>query len=88
MDLPTPETWTKDANCTFADPDLPYETGERAKDAKLACLRCKVKVDCLEDAMSFEAGHGRFRWGVWGGLTPAKRHALQRERQRRAKNRE
>ena len=44
-------------------------------EAKKVCLRCPVRVPCLEYALTHDE-----RWGVWGGLSERERRRLKRER--------
>lgn len=45
--------------------------------AKAVCAICEVRGECLDAAMMWELwGRGRFRFGVWGGLTPLERTRL------------
>jgi len=47
------------------------------RSAQETCSGCSVRETCLNVAMSWEAvGGGRFRYGVWGGLTPSQRTEL------------
>ena len=52
--------------------------------AKRICAKCPVRMECLKDALLYEAGQmdpatgkwaRRLPWGVWGGHTDAERHA-------------
>lgn len=47
--------------------------------ARRVCAGCPVRPDCLEYALA-----NREYLGMWGGLTPAERRALQQARVRRA----
>ena len=51
--------------------------------ARAICARCPIatRTACLEVAMTAEAGQGRTnRFGMFGGLSPAERHALNEKR--------
>jgi hypothetical protein len=52
--------------------------------AKRICAKCPVRMECLKDALLYEAGKmdratgkwaRRLPWGVWGGHTDQERHA-------------
>lgn len=68
--------WWEDAACRTADADLFFtpegvtkeqrRTAERR--AKLICLRCPVRQDCLEAALEQEESYG-----VWGGMSARER---------------
>lgn len=47
--------------------------------AKQICNACPVKAQCLDVALSNERT-SRYRWGIWGGLTPAERDEVAKER--------
>lgn len=50
--------------------------------AREVCLtECPVRKECLYDAMSWESGlAGSIRYGLFGGLDPAERAALDKNR--------
>lgn len=50
-----------------------------ARRAKRICDACPVKAQCLQVAMDNEKT-ARYRWGIWGGLTPAERHEVAKGR--------
>jgi WhiB family transcriptional regulator, redox-sensing transcriptional regulator len=50
-----------------------------ARRAQKMCQGCPVKEACLNLAMANETTQ-RYRWGIWGGLTPNQRHELAKER--------
>ena len=68
--------WYGQAVCYGASGDLFFEEGVRRLviEAKSYCVRCPVRIDCLEFAIKHE------EIGVWGGLTTTERR---RERRRR-----
>lgn len=63
--------WQEDAACRSVDPELFFhpdqERGpdkeERTRQAKLVCVNCTVKEECLNFAVDT-----RQDFGVWGGL--------------------
>lgn len=59
-----------------ADPELWFNP-DLTSDAKDICDTCPAKARCLEIALAREGNLvGSSRWGVWGGLTPDERAAL------------
>ena len=67
--------WRVEAACLKADPELFFPTGETSGPdrkqidaAKLFCVSCLVKAQCLEYAMETHQDTG-----VWGGLTEKER---------------
>jgi WhiB family redox-sensing transcriptional regulator len=75
--------WVHRARCRDEDPELFFPVGTtgpaaaQIAAAKAVCLRCDVRLECLEWAMATgqEAG-------VWGGLSEDERRALRRARRR------
>jgi WhiB family redox-sensing transcriptional regulator len=50
---------------------------ESAAEAKSVCLRCPVRVECLESALVMNE-----RYGVWGGTDERERRTMLRARRR------
>ncbi|MFI9210073.1 WhiB family transcriptional regulator [Streptomyces sp. NPDC053253] len=81
--------WRAAAACQEVDPDLffPVGTGSpalvQAEEAKRVCGRCSVREPCLRSALAQPHPPS----GVWGGLTEAERHSLERRDRRRADDR-
>ncbi|MER5711933.1 WhiB family transcriptional regulator [Streptomyces sp. NPDC042898] len=81
--------WRAAAACQEVDPDLffPVGTGSpalvQAEEAKKVCGRCSVREPCLRSALAQPHPPS----GVWGGLTEAERHSLERRDRRRADDR-
>lgn len=71
---PAPE-WQRSAACRGSEPTLFHGTPTAHRRAQLLCGRCPVAGICLWSAMVAEAPTP-YRYGVWGGLTPAQRHRL------------
>ncbi len=69
------QDWTARANCRVGDPDELFVQGAEQHKAKVTCLRCPVRTECLADALD-----NRVEFGVWGGLTERERRALLRRR--------
>ncbi len=75
--------WVHRARCKDEDPELFFPTGNtgpaasQVAAAKAVCMRCDVRGECLEWAMS--TGQDA---GVWGGLSEEERRALRRARRK------
>ena len=69
-------TWRRLAACLEADPEIFYPADYRqAGKAKAVCRRCIVREQCLKVALITRDQHG-----IWGGLTPDERRAIERHR--------
>lgn len=68
--------WYLQAVCYGASGDLFFEEGVRRLviEAKTYCVRCPVRIDCLEYALAHD------EIGVWGGLTTTERRREWRRR--------
>lgn len=66
-------SWVEDAKCATKEPDSLFVQGAAQREARRLCLTCKVRMECLADALQ-----GRTNFGVWGGLTERERRALLR----------
>ncbi len=65
--------WMDGAVCTSTDPEAFFpDKGGTTAPAKSVCASCDVVEQCLAYALA--NGHTE---GVWGGLSPRQRHALQ-----------
>jgi WhiB family redox-sensing transcriptional regulator len=77
--------WVHQARCKDTDPELFFPVGttgpaaSQIAAAKAVCMKCDVRSECLEWAMS--TGQDA---GVWGGLSEEERRALRRARRREA----
>lgn len=70
--------WVQRANCSPLNAELFFpQKGGSTKEAKRICEECPVKLECLEDALENEEGHG-----VWGGMTANERKTLRSKRLR------
>jgi WhiB family transcriptional regulator, redox-sensing transcriptional regulator len=60
------------------DPDAWFaEKASAMAEAARACRSCPAREACLRTALAWESGLGaRYRFGIWGGLTPRQRAAL------------
>jgi WhiB family redox-sensing transcriptional regulator len=71
--------WRQRAACREKDPELFFPIGtsgpaiDQANEAKTVCMRCMVRPDCLDWALT--TGQDA---GVWGGLTEDERRKLRR----------
>lgn len=68
-----PEPWVERAICSRTSAEFFPERGGSSRDAKIVCLGCPVRRECLAYAMSHDE-----RFGVWGGLAEHERRALRR----------
>lgn len=72
-------TWRDDAACrdSGAEGFFPDSSDPREYDAPRAvCRRCTVRQECLADQLAWEGSIASgARHGMYGGLTPAERHA-------------
>ena len=55
------------------------EKNAREAVAKAICVRCPVRIECLEYALAIRENHG-----IWGGLNEMERRAVLRQRAREA----
>ena len=67
--------WSQSAACKNADPDLLFVQGAAQNKVKVICAGCKVRTECLADALD-----NQIEFGVWGGMTERERRALLRRR--------
>jgi WhiB family redox-sensing transcriptional regulator len=67
--------WTASAACKSSDPDELFVQGAAQNRAKVVCMGCPVRTECLADALD-----NRVEFGVWGGMTERERRALLRRR--------
>lgn len=73
-------TWREVGACRGLEPTIFYpDDDEDASDAKAICAECRVRVTCLEFALSY-----REKQGVWGGATERERRRIIRQRRRSA----
>jgi WhiB family redox-sensing transcriptional regulator len=68
--------WRVDAKCRDLSPDQLFVRGADQRQAKLLCIPCPVRTECLAEALD-----NRIEFGVWGGMTERERRALLRRRQ-------
>ncbi|MFI6030633.1 WhiB family transcriptional regulator [Amycolatopsis magusensis] len=67
--------WRVHASCRDTDPDELFVRGAEQNRAKLVCMGCPVRTECLAEALD-----SRISFGVWGGMTERERRALLRRR--------
>lgn len=67
--------WRVRASCRDEDPDQLFVRGAEQRKAKLVCMGCPVRTECLAEALD-----SRIEFGVWGGMTERERRALLRRR--------
>jgi WhiB family redox-sensing transcriptional regulator len=67
--------WISRAECRRSAPDELFVQGAAQNRAKVLCLSCPVRTECLADALD-----NRVEFGVWGGMTERERRALLRRR--------
>ncbi|MFC0116061.1 WhiB family transcriptional regulator [Kibdelosporangium aridum] len=72
---PKPQDWRVNAACRGDDPDELFVRGAEQRKAKLVCVACPVRTECLAEALD-----NRIEFGVWGGMTERERRALLRRR--------
>jgi WhiB family transcriptional regulator, redox-sensing transcriptional regulator len=70
-----PQDWRANAACNGDDPDELFVRGAEQRKAKLVCVACPVRTECLAEALD-----NRIEFGVWGGMTERERRALLRRR--------
>jgi WhiB family redox-sensing transcriptional regulator len=75
MHLETKVDWRVRATCRDEDPDGLFVRGAEQRKAKLVCIACPVRTECLAEALD-----NRIEFGVWGGMTERERRALLRRR--------
>lgn len=68
--------WAAGAACNGTNPDELFVQGAAQNRAKMVCMGCEVRTECLADALD-----NRVEFGVWGGMTERERRALLRRRQ-------
>ena len=64
-------SWHERAACRYKDPELFYQTGNDAREAKNVCGTCPVRAECLTYALETKE-----EWGVWGGMEEKERRKV------------
>jgi WhiB family redox-sensing transcriptional regulator len=70
----TADNWNQFSACVTDHPDAMFVRGAQQHEAKVVCLGCDVRRECLSEALS-----NKIEWGVWGGMTERERRALLRK---------
>lgn len=78
--LPAPPrgdlAWLANAHCQGMDPELFFpRKSDAQKETIKFCLRCPVRLDCLQYALDTPVNYG-----IWGGTTQEERRQLRRKR--------
>ena len=68
------QDWTSFAKCRGTKDDM-FGDAHDQKRARLLCVGCPVRFECLAEALD-----SRIEWGVWGGMTERERRSLLRQR--------
>ena len=66
--------WVLQAKCRDMG-DALFPEGKDQKRARIVCMGCPVRLQCLAEALD-----NRIEWGVWGGMTERERRHLLRSR--------
>ncbi len=69
----TNRDWVDHAVCAGGEPDALFVQGAAQREARVQCLNCPVRLECLADALQHQSN-----FGVWGGLTERERRAMLR----------
>lgn len=80
--------WREQRACNGVPVEVFFPAPEVARrtaynEARAICLRCPVRLQCLEDVMA-EEGTGFYRDGYRGGMSPSQRHEEMKRRRRSA----
>ncbi|MER7929833.1 WhiB family transcriptional regulator [Streptomyces sp. NPDC096057] len=67
--------WVDRGLCRTQPEQMFAEGGTAQNDAKIVCIGCPVRLDCLAYALDH-----REEYGVWGAMTERERRALLRNR--------
>jgi WhiB family redox-sensing transcriptional regulator len=70
------QAWMTDAHCRGANAAAFFPSdGTGVEAAQHVCSQCRVRVDCLEYALTMRLDHG-----VWGGTSERERQRILRQR--------
>lgn len=69
------QEWMAQGACVSRDPDELFVEGAAQRQARIICMTCVVRTECLADALD-----NRVQFGVWGGMTERERRALLKRR--------
>jgi WhiB family redox-sensing transcriptional regulator len=67
--------WATKGACTSGDPDALFVQGAAQHRAKVVCMGCSVRTECLAEALD-----SKVEFGVWGGMTERERRSILRRR--------
>jgi len=67
--------WAQRGACAGGDPDALFVQGAAQHRAKIVCMGCEVRTECLAEALDSQV-----EFGVWGGMTERERRAILRRR--------
>ena len=67
--------WRVRAACRDENPDQLFVRGAEQRKARMVCVGCPVRTECLGEALD-----NRIEFGVCGGMTERERRALLRRR--------
>ena len=67
--------WAQRGACAGSDPDALFVQGAAQHRAKIVCMGCEVRTECLAEALDSQV-----EFGVWGGMTERERRAILRRR--------
>ncbi|MFI5998167.1 WhiB family transcriptional regulator [Streptomyces sp. NPDC051362] len=67
--------WRENSACGDSDADDLFADSARQKRAKMICMQCPVRTECLAEALD-----DRIEFGVWGGMTERERRVLLRRK--------
>ncbi|MDR1851955.1 MAG: WhiB family transcriptional regulator [Propionibacteriaceae bacterium] len=76
MSLLEAENWMVHAKCKGTNDEM-FPEGSAQKKARNVCQGCKVRLECLAEALD-----NQIEWGVWGGMTERERRQLLKRRPR------
>jgi WhiB family transcriptional regulator, redox-sensing transcriptional regulator len=67
-------SWHEQALCAQTDPEAFFpDKGGSTRQAKQVCMRCPVRVQCLNYALENDE-----RFGIWGGLSERERRRVKK----------
>ncbi|WP_116043942.1 WhiB family transcriptional regulator [Amycolatopsis palatopharyngis] len=69
------DNWRAQAACRDEDSEQLFVRGSEQRAARLMCVGCRVRTECLAEALN-----RKIEFGVWGGMTERERRALLRRR--------
>lgn len=71
------DPWFYYKKCTAEDDDILFPDKKNKKNyeeaREILCMKCPVRIQCLEEAFRIEESTPDLRYGLWGSLTPDER---------------